>query len=210
MEGTLPNSETDTPKVLETNTNNQGTQSQGNAADNAEAERLRKEADQARMRANQLENELAKIKAAEEDAKRKQLEEQQEWKELAEQERQRREQLEAERDAEKRNAELKEATTKIFAEFPDEVIEIAKEAGLSLSDTDEATQENLKAKLTKISEKFQKETKITSNNPQGPNQPTNEDLLNRMRNGDRQARHDVISNLDSVKIMKQMAGYQDQ
>ena len=86
------------------------------------------------MRANQLENELKKREAAEEAAKLKQLEENNEWKSVAEQNRIKLEALEAEREADERAKELAAAKQEVFKEFPAEVIELAEETGLNLSD----------------------------------------------------------------------------
>lgn len=209
MEGTVPTpgTETSTPQTLENNTNQPSAAPATANAD--ESERLRKEAEQARMRANQLENELKQFRDEQEEAKRKQLEEKEEWKVIAEQEKQRREELESQRQAEETAKQLTEATDTIFSEYSSDVVEIAKETGLSLVSTDEDSQKALRAKLDKLSEKFQSTQTVTPNNPGAPSQPTDQQLLERMRNGDRTARTEVISNLESVKIMKAMAGYQD-
>jgi len=179
-----------------------------NAVDPAEVERLRKEAEQNRMRANQLENELKKKEEAEEEAKRKRLEEQEEWKQIAEQERTKREALETERETEQRNKELNEATDKLFSDFPAEVVEIAKETGLSLNENSDEAREALKSKLTKIQSKVSSETKPTPNNPAPSGaQPQREQQLEAMRFGDRKATEDVIGNLPAVVAMRKAAGY---
>ena len=180
-----------------------------NAVDPAEVERLRKEAEQARMRANQLENELKKKADEEEAARLKQLEENEEWKQLAEQERIKRETLEQGLEAEKRDRELKAATSEVFSQFPKEVVEIAEEVGLALSDVDDSAKDALKAKLDKIAAKVATEAKVTPNNPAAPATAPKEELLTRMRNGDRTARAEVIGNLESVKAMRRMAGLSD-
>ena len=206
---------TDTPNPGETvETKNDATQSPAPSAtpsiDAAELERLRKEAEQAKMRANQLENQLKKKQEEEEAARLKQLEEQNEWKTVAEQERLKREELERERETEQRSRELKSATQGIFKDYPQEVIEIAETTGLSLSDTDEAAQSQLREKLDAIKAKV-----AVSDTPRPSNPATNTpaqdqvQLLERLKHGDRQARQDAIANLEAVKAMKQMAGYQE-
>lgn len=205
-----PTGETVTPEAPSNNVTPTATPAV-NAVDPAEVERLKKEAEQARMRANQLENELKKRTEAEEAARLKQLEENEEWKSVAEQERAKREALEAEREAETRNRELKQATNQVFSQFPAEVIEIAEETGLGLNDTSEEAQAALKAKLEKIATKVVTEKKVTPNNPQNPTPPAagRDQLIQNMRAGDKNARQQVISSLEAVKVMRQMAGYQE-
>lgn len=183
---------------------------QVNTVDTAEVERLKKEAAQAQMRANQLQNMLDKKAAEEEAARLKQLEENNEWKSIAEQNRAKLEALEAEREAEERSKELAAAKQEVFKEFPAEVIEIAEETGLSLSEATEEEKANLKAKLERI------QTKVVTNKPVTPNNPANpapldadrSEKLKRMAYGDKQARQEIISSLPGVEAMRKMAGFQ--
>ena len=181
-----------------------------NTVDTAEVERLKKEAAQAQMRANQLENELKKREAAEEAARLKQLEENNEWKSVAEQNRAKLEALEAEREAEERSKELAAAKQEVFKEFPAEVIELAEETGLSLSDVTDDAKEALKAKLEKIQSRVVTNKPVTPNNPANP-APVDADRsekLKRMAYGDKQARQEIISSLPGVEAMRKMAGFQ--
>lgn len=181
-----------------------------NTVDTAEVERLKKEAAQAQMRANQLENELKKREAAEEAAKLKQLEENNEWKSVAEQNRIKLEALEAEREADERAKELAAAKQEVFKEFPAEVIELAEETGLSLSDVTDDAKEALKAKLEKIQSRVVTNKPVTPNNPANP-APVDADRsekLKRMAYGDKQAREEIISSLPGVEAMRKMAGFQ--
>lgn len=181
-----------------------------NTVDTAEVERLKKEAAQAQMRANQLENELKKREAAEEAARLKQLEENNEWKSVAEQNRAKLEALEAEREADERAKELAAAKQEVFKEFPAEVIELAEETGLSLSDVTDDAKEALKAKLEKIQSKVVTNKPVTPNNPANP-APVDADRsekLKRMAYGDKQAREEIISSLPGVEAMRKMAGFQ--
>lgn len=181
-----------------------------NTVDTAEVERLKKEAAQAQMRANQLENELKKREAAEEAAKLKQLEENNEWKSVAEQNRIKLEALEAEREADERAKELAAAKQEVFKEFPAEVIELAEETGLNLSDVTDDAKEALKAKLEKIQSKVVTNKPVTPNNPANP-APVDADRsekLKRMAYGDKQAREEIISSLPGVEAMRKMAGFQ--
>lgn len=183
---------------------------QVNTVDTAEVERLRKEAAQAVMRANQLQNALDK-KAAEDDAaKLKQLEENNEWKAVAEQNRAKLEAMETEREQEQRAKELAAAKQEVFKSFPAEVIELAEETGLSLSDSTEEAKEALKAKLEKISARVVTKAPVTPNNPANPSTPDADrsEKLKRMAYGDKAARAEIIGNLPGVEAMRKMAGFQ--
>lgn len=140
-----------------------------NASDTAELERLRKENEQRDLRIRQLENEKAAKEKAEQEAEAKRLEEQNQFKTLYEQEKAKREQIEAERVANERKAELRAESDKLLAQYPDQVRELAAEAGLSLSDTDEASVAAFKSKLDKFST-FVKQPKPTPNNPGTPHE----------------------------------------
>lgn len=205
-----PAGETPKTEELKNDGSNASTQTQGNAGDLAEVERLRKEAEQARMRANQLQNQLDKQREAEEAAKQKELEDQNQWRELAEQRQARLDQLEKEREAEERSKELSQATDSVLLGFPEEVIDIAKETGLGLADTSDDAKAALKAKLEKIQARVGTQAKPSPNNP-NPTQSTasREELMERMKYGDKAARKEIISNLKGVQAMKRMAGYQD-
>lgn len=178
---------------------------QVNAVDTAEVERLRKEAEQARMRANQLENEMKKIAEEKEAEKLKQLEEQNEWKTVAEQTKARLEAFEKEKEAEQRSKELSQATNSVLAEFPEAVQEIAKETGLGVTEASEEAQAAFKAKLQKIADQLP-QAKPSANNPSPQSSATQNDLLVRMANGDREARQQAISQIPAVQEMKRMAG----
>lgn len=187
---------------------------QVNAVDPAEVERQKKAAEQAQMRANQLENELKKFKEEQAAAKAKELEEQNQFKSLYEQEKAKREEIETERETSKRQAELTTATDTVLGEFSQEVVEIAKDAGLGLSDNTEEAKAALKEKLAKIQEKVVKNSTPTPNNPStGSATPSAEQQIETLRYGSAQDKQrvktDLIGNLGAVKAMKQMAGYQD-
>jgi len=180
-----------------------------NAVDPAEVERLRKEADQNRMRANQLENELKKKAEEEEAARLKQLEENNEWKSVAEQNKAKLEALEAEREAEQRSKELSAATSEVFSSFPTEVRELAEEMGVGLTETTEEAKEALKQRLEKIQAKVVTEKKVTPNNPSNPTGPnaSKAELIERMKYGDKAARSQVIASLPGVEAMRKQAGW---
>ena|SRR5258708_7044967 len=135
-------------------------------ADSAEVERLRKEADQAKMDMANSRNELAKIKQEQEALERKQKEENEEFKQLYEAEREKRQKLEDDQTAAERSATLNKATEDIFKDYPTEVVDLAKTAGLSLSDDGEASQTALKEKLDAFKAKVAPNAPaVTSSNP---------------------------------------------
>lgn len=190
---------------------------QASVKDNASdlAEEHKKAAEQAQMRANQLENELKKIKEAEEARKAKELEEQNEWKTLAEQREAKLKEIEEQREAEQRQAELKSGTSEVFNEFSQEVVEIAKEAGMGLVDVTDEAKAELKAKLEKIQSRVVKDSTPTPNNPNTASAAsTAEQLIEQLRYGSRQqkqeAKNSLIGSLEAVKQMKRMSGYRDQ
>lgn len=191
------------------------TPAQGNVVDPAELERQRKAAEQAQMRANQLENELKRIKDEQAAQKAKELEEQNQYKSLYEQEKARLEEITSQQEAQKRQAELAQATDSVLGEFSQEVVEIAKETGLGLTDDSDEAKAALKAKLENIQKKVVKTSTPAPNNP-NPNmaQPADAQKLETLRYGEGQVRqqvaNDLIGNLAAVKAMKAMAGYQDQ
>lgn len=135
-----------------------------NAVDPAELESLRREADKAKMRAAQLQNELDKKAKEDEAAKLKQLEEDNKYKDLYEQQTAKLAEREAADAKAQKDAELKTESDKLFADLPAEVKALADEAGLALADTDEDTVAAFKAKLEKISG-LVAAPKVTPNNP---------------------------------------------
>lgn len=212
MVDTPKTGETANPQPLENNaTQPSAPQPVVNTVDPAEVERLKKQAEQAEMRANQLANQLKKKEEAEEAAKLKQLEDKEEWKSVAEQERAKREALEQEREVEERAKVLATARQEIFKGFPTEVIEIAEETGLGLTeDTDEA-RAALKAKLDSINAKVVKTSTPGPNNPAAPSVVSGDrnDLIKRAKYGDREARRQVISTIPAVQEMRRLAGLSD-
>lgn len=188
----------------------------GNSSDSsqlaAEIERMRKEKEQAEMRANQLANELKAKADAEEAARLKKLEEENEWKQLAEQEKAKREALEQEREAAAAKVELQNSQSEIFKEFPQEVVEVATEAGLGLSEASEEAKEKLRASLTKLSEKIAGQAGVRPNNPSVP-QPsgkTREELLQaHAQNSSPRAFQEAVSGLGFVKHAKEINGIED-
>lgn len=162
-----PKGETVTPEALENNATPTAAPV-ANAVDPAEVERLKKEAEQARMRANQLENELAQKKKAEEEAEAAKLEQNQEYKTLLEQERAKREELEREREAEVHAKELAAQKAEVLKDYPDEVKGLAEDAGIELADTTDEAVTAFKERLDRVS----KHVNVASVTPNNPNAPT--------------------------------------
>lgn len=190
---------------------NTTTTPQVNVADPAEVERLRKLAEQAQMRAQQLENENKKLKEKEEADRLKQLEEQNEWKSVAEQNKAKLEALQAEREAEERAKQLQQETDAILKQYPPAVQELAKEVGLGLGDVTDESKASLAEKLEVMKAKVGASDKVSPNNPSNPTPPTagREELIVRMAHGDKNARTQVISELPGVKEMRKMAGFSE-
>ncbi len=168
-----PLGETATPGDSKTNEPT-ATTPQVNVVDPAEVERLKKEASQATMRANQLQNQIDEAKKAEEARTAKELEEKQEFKSLYEQEKAKLQEIETEREVQARKAEIETASSEVLKEFPDAVKEIAKEAGLSVLDNSEEAKASFNAKLDSIAAKLP-QAQVSPNNPGTPT-PNNTNL----------------------------------
>lgn len=173
-------------------------------ANAAIVEQLRKEAEQAKMRANQLANELEAKKQAEEEARQKQLEEQQEYKTLYEQTQ---EQLREIAEAKERNEKaqkIAEQQAQLVTQYSDAVIKVAETTGLSLTDTDEESVKSYKAKMDTLQEQVGKGAKVTSNN-NNPVKVDTEDrgaFIEQAKQGNKQAMDQAIGTLGFVKAWK--------
>lgn len=157
-----------------------------NAADPAEVEKARKEAEQARMYANQLENKLKAKEAEEQAAKAKQLEEKEEFKTLYEQTNAKLNEVLETQQSQERQKELATATDEVFKQYDPKAVELAKVAGLSLSDTSEVAQAALKEKLDVFQKQLGSSAPIPgSNNPHqpAPSAINREELVRRDENG---------------------------
>lgn len=185
----------------------------------ADVEQAKREAEQARIRANQLENENKKLKEAQDELQRKQLEEKEEFKTLYEKTQAQLDEITATQESQARQAQLTEATNGVLKEYPAEVVDIAKTAGLALSDDSETAQTALKEKLDAIKAKVGGGTAVTSNNASTPAQQelTREQLVTKGEDGvsplawagakgDESVARKFAGSLEAVKEMKRMAG----
>jgi len=172
MDSATPNGETGTPKAPE-NVTPTSAPTQGNAND-AAVEQLRKEKEQAEMRANQLANQLKAKEDAEAADRAKKLAEQNEFNTLYEQEKTKREALEAQIEADKQAKELAKAKTEVLAGYPDEVKALAEETGMTLASADDDAKTAFKEKLDKIQQRVGANGRVTPNNP---NRPTGQPQL---------------------------------
>lgn len=135
-----------------------------NATDSAEVERLKKEAEQAKMEANMLRNKLKAEEDAKAAAEAERLKENQQFKDLYEQTDARLREVEREREADARKRELAELKAKTLGEFSGDVKAAAEELGLDLTDvTDEALQE-FRGKLDRLNTRVGGQ-KVSANNP---------------------------------------------
>jgi chromosome segregation ATPase len=147
-----------------------------------EVERLQKERDQARMRANQLENEAKQAREAAAEAERKRLEEAGDYKSLAErlqQEKEEREAAEAAKAQEAKQADEAKAQQEriqtlrqeVLDKFPANVQELAKSLDLwwgeASTEADAQAQLETKLKALQATLPGQPEPEIHANNPAG-------------------------------------------
>lgn len=199
MEDTVVNTETVTQQPLENDAKVQTT-NQVNVG-TVDAEMAKKEAEKARMEANMLRNKLAEIEKAQADQRAKELAEQNEYKTLYEQERAERERLIFEREDADRKAKLQSEQTTVLSAYPEEVREIALDAGLVLSEDSDEARTQLKAKLDKIAEKIGNAVKVTPNNTRSENKvASREELIEQYKKtGDKQAINAAINELSFIK-----------
>lgn len=163
--------------------------------DNGEAERLRKELEQAKMRENQLTNQLKAEQDAKAAAEAKELEEQNQFKELYEQEKAKREAIETEAETRERQAEIAKAKKDVLGEYSDEVKALVEEVGIDLSDADETTIAAFKDKVDKIDKRVASTGKVAGNNqptPKGQPELSGDELKTAIRS--EQGFHDLVTN----------------
>jgi hypothetical protein len=213
-----PTGETVTPEPLSNEGNPTATTPVVNAIDPAEVERLKKELAQAQMQANQLTNKLTAKEQEEAAAKAKQLEEKEEFKTLYEQTQARLKEIEDRDAANERSQHLTTETSTIFADYPETVVELAKTAGLGLTDDSDAAKAALKEKLDSFKARVGTSSPITSNNPEAPVQTTDTQSLVTRTNksegspmaiasarGDLTPQFEYIRNLKGIQRMKEIA-----
>lgn len=160
---TLP-SETVTPSTL----SNENSIVTAPITDNSSAvvEDAKRKADQANLRANQLQNELDKIKLAQSESQQKQLLEKEEFKTLYEQTQSRLDEITNAQTAKERQEEITAATNDVFKDYSPDTIELAKLAGLGLSDDSDSAKAVLKEKLDAFQAKVGNNAPtVLSNNP---------------------------------------------
>jgi len=175
-----------------------------------------KKAEQAEMRARQLENEKLAREKADEEARNKKLEEDNEWKELAAREKQRADALESAQEEERKRTALKTAESTLLADYSDEVKEIISTTGLSLNDDSETAQAEFKSRLDAIAAKLPaaQKPKVQGNNgvipPSSSTDVEDAKLYQRMRFDDRElsesAKRTAIDKLPALAEMRKNAG----
>lgn len=189
-------------------------------AGQADVEAAKREAEQARMRANQLENELKAFKDAQAEAQQKQLLEKEEFKTLYEQTTAQLAEIKSAQENQERQKALEAATTEVLSGYSADVQELAKTAGLGLTETTDAAKASLKEKLDAFQAKFGSTAPAVQ--PNNPNNPTpnpvdRASLTHRDRpggesvmavaaaNGDITPQLQYIRELPAIKRMKEIA-----
>lgn len=214
---TLP-SETVTPSTL----SNENSIVTAPITDNSSAvvEDAKRKAEQATLRANQLQNELDKIKQTQSDSQQKQLLEKEEFKTLYEQSQSRLDEITKAQEAQERQSEITAATNDVFKDYSPDTIELAKLAGLGLSDDSDSAKAILKEKLDAFQAKVGNNAPtVLSNNPRQltPETVDNASLVARdhaggesvmaieSAKGNIKPQLEYINNLSAIKKMRQMA-----
>jgi hypothetical protein len=211
-----PTGETVAPTAPSNETGNTNTPPQVNVS--ADVEAAKREAEQAKIRANQLANENAKLKADQEAAHQRQLEEKEEFKTLYEQTQSKLKEIEDAQSERERQTQLNTSTEDLFKDYPPNVVELAKTAGLGLSDDSDAAKAALKEKLDAFKEKVGSVTP-SANNPRQttPQQVNRGELVTRQNRfegsamsqasakGDDSLVRKYISDLPAIQRMKEIA-----
>lgn len=177
----------------------------------AELDEIKRQKDQAEMRARQLENEKVEREKREEEARRKKMEEDGEYKTLLERTTQELEALKAEREAEAKKSEISSAEFTILNGYTSEVRDAAKELGISLTDDTEESKQAFQARLDVIKGRFgeEQQPKIQGNNQPPMQTPTNLEERAKLVSAARfspDASMQVIGSLDAIKEMRKQAG----
>jgi len=188
--------------VVDGNVKNDATV-QPTVSNTQETETLRKELDQLRMRNNQLEKERQEREKKEQEAEQKRLAEKEEYKTLYERSRDELENIRKEREDAERRDKMSAVESSAFSEYSQEVQDIAKVAGLTLTSDDDTSIQEFKTKLETIKNKLPSNDKISGSNtlPEN-NKASREELLVRARQGDKKAFSDVVAGLSAVKAMR--------
>lgn len=201
MEDTANKAETAPEVALNNNGEQASAAPQKDVAYEAEVERLRKEAEQAKMRANQLSNELEAKKKAEEEARLKQLEEKEEYKALYEQTQEQLKSIAEEREQQQKQQEIESKMQEVTSQYSDAVLKVADTAGLTLTDTDEEAIASFKKKLDAIQEQVGEKAKVSPNNNNPVKFDSNDrsSLIEKAKHGDKAAIDQAIGTLGFVK-----------
>lgn len=199
-----PTGETVTPEAPSNGTGTVAAPAQVNSNEDVEA--AKKEAEQARFRANQLANANKALEEKLAEQERQKLEEKEEFKKLYEQtQAQLREREEADK-AKERIAELSTATETVFKDYPANVVELAKTAGLSLSDDSDAAVNELRGKLDTFKATVGTPAPTASNPRETtPAEATHAETMAKIRGGDKTATMAYIREIPGIKRMKEIA-----
>lgn len=169
---------------------------------NAELEAIRKEAEQTKMRANQLANELAEAQKKIAQAEQAKLQEKEDYKTLWEQANAQLQEVVTTQEQQAFKQEVAKKESEVTSQYSEEVLEVAKTAGLTLTGVDEESTQEFKAKLDKISEKVGSTAKNRPENRQdhvNPDTVTRQQAIDRLRQGDRQAAVDAVETLGFIQ-----------
>lgn len=184
------------------------------ASPTVDIEEIKRQAQQAEMRANQLANQLAAKEKADAEARQKQLEEQNQWKELYEKANSDKLALEQAQEAAAKQATVERVKGELTSAYSPEVLDVANTAGLTLTDDSETAQADFKSRLDLIAEKFAPAPKKVVGNNIPPVTPSVDadraKLISRMRFSDSNvagaARTELINKLPALDKMREAAG----
>jgi hypothetical protein len=170
----------------------------------AEVEAAKKEAAQALMRANQLENQVKELTTKLTAKETERLQEKEDYKSLWEQSQAKLTEIVEREEQQTFQAQVSKKQEELTSEYSDEVLDIAKTAGINLSGVDEADVTAFKSKLDAINEKVAKSVKNEpENHAQTPqNDADRAQALERLRQGDKSAVTDAVQTLGFIKALQ--------
>jgi len=212
MEDTVATTETNQEPLAPEVT--QSAPQQDNTTPTADADALRREKEKLEMERNMLRKKLDQTSKELEQKTQKELEEKEDYRALAERALARAEALEKEKTDNESKVAREQANADVYSEFDPKVIEVAKTAGLGVTDDSDEARNQLKAKLEAIQEKIggTPAPSPIHNNPAPvvASEPERTQVLKKMQFDDRNIREQAIKtavgSLDVIRAMKEQSG----
>lgn len=211
MADTPPEGETGAGKTLENKANEPATPAKEDKGSEGEVDKLRKDIKKIEMERNMLRNELDESAKAKKAAEEEKLKEKEEFRTLYEQTSSKLEEANQQLEKIEKEGEIRQESNKVLQDFSIDVQQTAQDLGITLSDTSEEAKTEFKNKLDNINKRLGTEGGVSGSNPAPSNkEPDQSELMKRHEKGDKGAFDEALQNLGSVKIQRQVMGYEDE